>query len=157
MRACRPSRLTFVKIDPRPTAVIGQTTTWEEFPRVWRQLLDEVYRFVRTRAHLATGGGAELWQNVMLYKDESPDVEVGVLVSGAFEPDGRVIASELPGGEVASARHYGDYAHLGATHDGVRAQVAAHGRELAGPRWEIYGHWREDPSKLETDVFWLLR
>jgi effector-binding domain-containing protein len=149
--------VTFVKVDPRPTAVIGQTTTWEEFPSVWGQLLDEVYRCVRTRTHLATGDGAEMWQNVMLYKDYRPDVEVGVLVSASFEPEGRVIASELPGGEVARATHRGDYAGLGMTHDAVRDQVAAHERELAGPRWEIYGHWREDTSKLETEVFWLLR
>jgi effector-binding domain-containing protein len=156
--ACVPAiAVTFVKIDPRPTAVIGQTTTWEDFPSVWGKLLDEVYRFVRTRTHLATGDGAELWQNVMLYKDDRPDVEVGVLVSESFKPEGRVTASELPGGEVARANHRGDYARLGVTHDAVRDQVAAHGRELAGPRWEIYGHWREDPSEMETEVFWLLR
>lgn len=149
--------VTFVKVDPRPTAVIAQTTTWEEFPRVWRQLLDEVYRLARSRADLATGEHPRLWQNVMLYRDDRPSVEVGVLVSGSFEPDGRVIASELPGGEVATATHRGDYARLGATHDAVRDHVAAHGRELAGPRWEIYGHWRADPSELETEVFWLLR
>ena len=119
--------------------------------------MDEVYRFVRSRPRLATGGEAELWQNVMLYKDDRPDVEVGVLVAGSFEPGGRVIASELPGGEIARAIHRGEYARLGATHDAVLDQVAAHGREPAGPRWEIYGHWREDPSELETEVFWLLR
>jgi len=156
--ACVPAiAVNFVKIDPRPTAVIGQTTTWKEFPSVWGQLLEEVHRFVRTRTHLATGDGAELSQNVMLYKDDRPDVEVGVVVSGSFEPEGRVIASELPGGEVAMANHGGDYARLGMTHDAVRDQVVAHGREPAGPRWEIYGHWREDPSMLETEVFWLLR
>jgi effector-binding domain-containing protein len=149
--------VTFVRIDPRPTAVIGETTTWGAFPSLWGPLLDEVYRFVRSRPHLSTGDGGELWQNVMLYKDDRPDVEVGVLVSGSFEPEGRTIASELPGGEVAKAIHRGDYARLGATHDAVRDQVAAHGRELAGPRWEIYGHWRDDPSELETEVFWLLR
>jgi effector-binding domain-containing protein len=149
--------VSFVKVDPRPTAVIAQTTTWGEFPNVWGQLLDEVYRFVRSRTELATGNGAELWQNVMLYKDGRPDVEVGVLASGTFEPEGRVAASELPGGETAMATHRGDYARLRVTHDAVREHVAAHGRELAGPRWEIYGHWRADPSELETEVFWLLR
>lgn len=151
------STVTFVKVDPRPTAVIAQTTTWGEFPSLWGRLLDEVYRFVRPRPELATGEGSELWQNVMLYKDDRPAVEVGVLVSGPFEGDGRVIASELPGGEAATAIHRGDYARLGATHDAVRDQVAARGREPAGPRWEIYGHWRADPSELETEVFWLLR
>ena len=84
-------------------------------------------------------------------------MEVGVLVTAAFEPEGRVIASELPGGEVAMATHQGDYARLGATHDAVREQVAAQGRELAGPCWEIYGHGRADPSEQETGIFWLLR
>jgi effector-binding domain-containing protein len=119
--------------------------------------LDEVYGVVRGRPDLATGSGGELWQNVMLYKDDRPDVEVGVLVSRPFEPAGRVVASVLPGGDVAMATHHGDYARLGVTHDAVREQVASHGRALAGPRWEIYGHWRADPSELETEVFWLLR
>jgi effector-binding domain-containing protein len=149
--------VTFVKVAPRPTAVVAQTTTWAEFPALWGRLLDEVYGFVRARTDLATGSGGELWQNVMLYKGDSPDVEVGVLVTAPFEPDGRVVASELPGGEVATATHRGEYARLGVTHDAVREQAAAHGRELAGPRWEIYGHWRADPSELETEVFWLLR
>jgi effector-binding domain-containing protein len=119
--------------------------------------LDHVYRFVRSRADLATGDGAELWQNVMLYKDQTPDVEIGVLVMARFEPQGRVIASQLPGGEVATATHRGDYARLGVTHDAVRERVAARGRALAGPCWEIYGHARADPSERETEVFWLLR
>jgi effector-binding domain-containing protein len=149
--------VTFVTVEPRPTAVIAQTTTWAEFPKLWGQLLDEVYRFVRGRSELATGDRDEQWQNVMLYKDDTPDVEVGVLAARPFEPAGRVISSVLPGGEAATAIHRGDYAALGATHAAVLDHVRAHGREPAGPRWEIYGHWREDPSELETEIFWLLR
>ena len=147
----------FVTVDPRATAVVAQTTTWAEFPRLWGQLLGEVYGFVRSRGELATGAGSERWQNVMLYKDQRPDVEVGVLVSRPFEPHGRVVPSELPGGEVATAVHRGDYATLGATHDAVREAAPARGRELAGPCWEIYGHASEDPGDQETEIFWLLR
>ena len=28
---------------------------------------------------------------------------------------------------------------------------------LAGPNWEVYGHWHDDPSQLRTDVFYLLQ
>lgn len=147
----------FVTVDPRPTAVVAQTTTWAEYPRIWGRLLDEVYGFVRARTELATGEGNELWQNVMLYKDQRPDVEVGVLVARPFEPQGRVISSFLPGGDVATGVHRGDYATLGAAHDAVREAAAARGRELAGPCWEIYGHGGEDPSELETEIYWLLR
>ena len=147
----------FMTVEARPTAVVAQTTTWTEFPKLWGPLLGDVYAFVRHRPELATGDGDELWQNVMLYKDQRPDVEVGVLVSGPFQAEGPVIPSGLPAGEVATAIHRGDYAKLGVTHDAVRDYAAAHGRELAGPCWEIYGHTPPNPSEAETEVFWLLR
>jgi effector-binding domain-containing protein len=147
----------FATVEARPTAVVAETTTWTEFPKLWGQLLGEVYEFVRLRPELATGAGDERWQNVMLYKDQRPDVEVGVLVSAPFLAAGRVILSALPAGEVATATHRGEYAKLGVTHGAVREYAAAHGRELAGPCWEIYGHARPDPSEAETEVFWLLR
>ncbi len=147
-----------MRVEARPTAVVAQTTTWTEFPKLWGALLVQVYDFVRPRPELATGcDGDELWQNVMLYKDQRPDIEVGVLVSGPFRAEGPVISSALPAGEVAIATHRGDYTKLGVTHDAVRDYVAAHGREFAGPYWEIYGHARPDPSEAETEVFWLLR
>ena len=146
-----------IRVGPLVTAVIAQTTTWAEFPKLWPRLLSQVYGFVRTRPDLATGTSDELWQNVMLYKNDTPDVEVGVLVSMPFEAAGPVTASALPGGEVATATLNGDYAQLGATHGAVREFVAAQARELAGPRWEIYGHARPDPTGQETQVFWLVR
>jgi hypothetical protein len=42
----------------------------------------------------------------------------------------------------------------------VRAHSAARptmGLELAGPRWEIYGHHRDDPAELQAEVVYLLR
>jgi effector-binding domain-containing protein len=149
--------VTVVTVDPRPTAVVAATTTWAEYPRLWPQLLDEVYAVVRSWTDLPDEGGSERWQNVMLYKDQTPIVEVGVLAPRPFSPEGRVVASQLPGGRVATAVHRGDYAQLGSTHGAVREYLAAHGLEAVGPLWEIYGHWREDPSELETEIYWLLR
>ena len=146
-----------LEVEPRHTAVVAQRTTWEEFPRLWGAMLDEVYRFVRAHPELGTGPPGEMWQNVMLYKDDRPDVEIGVLAARAFEGEGRVISSQLPGGEVATATHRGDYARLGEAHDAVRDHLAAHEREPAGPKWEIYGHAGPDPAEAETEVFWLLR
>src|ERR1700722_3153247 len=147
----------FVTVEAQRTAVVAQTTTWDEFPSLWGLMLGQVYEFVRPHPELATGDDEELWQNVMLYKDQRPDVEVGVLVSGPFQAEGPVMLSALPAGEVATATHRGDYAKLGVTHEAVRDYAAAHGRELAGLRWEIYGHAQPDPSQAETEVFLLLR
>jgi effector-binding domain-containing protein len=58
---------------------------------------------------------------------------------------------------VATTFHIGDYGGLGAAHEAVRDWCARTGRELAGPSWEVYGHWSDDPAKRRTDVFWLLK
>jgi effector-binding domain-containing protein len=135
----------------RPTAVIARRTTWAEFPRLWRPLLDEVY------AVLARPGAPSPGCNVMLYRDDVPHVEVGVEVPAPFAAAGPVISSALPGGTVAVTVHRGPYDQLDAAHRAVRAWCAAHGHELAGPRWEVYGDWREDPADLETTVSYLIR
>src|SRR5579872_6072727 len=145
-----PDFVRVVTVEPRQTAVVKATTTWQAFPGLWGQLLAQVYDFVRARPELATGQRGEQWQNVMLYKDQRPDVEVGVLVSGPFQAEGPVMLSALPAGEVATATHRGDYAKLGVTHEAVRNYAAARGCDLAGPCWEIYGHARPDPSEAET-------
>ena len=92
----------------------------------------------------------------MLYKDDAPSVEVGVLVGRRFAPEGRVVPSQLPGGEVAMTIHRGDFAALGDAHAAVHRFAAARELELAGPRWEIYGHGDVDPSELTTEVYYLL-
>ena len=146
-----------VTVAPRLTAVVAQTTTWERFPALWRELLDEVYDFVRKREELApTAGPGPKWQNVMLYKDDAPAVEVGVLVGRSFSPEGRVIASRLPGGKAAMTIHRGDYAGLGRAHEAVHQFAEERERELAGPRWEIYGHVHSDASEIEIEVYYLL-
>jgi effector-binding domain-containing protein len=137
----------------RPTAVVAETTTWDEFPALWPRLLDEVYEFVRPRPELASPDAAgERWRNVMLYRDSRPAIEVGVLVDVPFEPAGRVIASSLPAGSAAMTVHRGDYAGLGDAHAAVVRHARAHGHALAGPRWEIYGH----PPDVEIEIYYLL-
>ena len=148
--------VSLIEATPRPTIVVARQTTWREFPSVWGSMLDEVYAVVKPASAHRAAGGEERWQNVMLYKDDVPNVEVGVLASGPFSQTGNVISSELPAGVAAVATHRGSYSELDVAHRAVRDFCAAHGRQLAGPRWEIYGHWREDPSDLETEVYYLL-
>jgi effector-binding domain-containing protein len=138
------------RMTARPTAVVRATTTWPEFPRVWKGLLDQVW------ACLRAAGVTRGCPNVMLYLDDVPHVEVGVLLTTPVPVTGAVVASELPGGDVATAVHRGEYAGLGRAHDAIHAWCAANGREPAGPRWEIYGPHRDDPAELSTEVCYLL-
>jgi len=53
--------VTVVDAEPRPTAVVPAATTWPEFPKVWRELLDEVW------ACLCAGGIERGCRNVMFH------------------------------------------------------------------------------------------
>lgn len=35
-------QVTVTDVAARPTAVVAATTTWREFPALWKELLDEV-------------------------------------------------------------------------------------------------------------------
>ena len=88
------------------------------------------------------------------------DIEVGVELSQPTPDGGGLFASALPAGTTASAVHMGPYQQLHATHTAIHRFCTAHGHQLAGPSWEIYGHWltewNDDPSKIRTDVYYLL-
>jgi effector-binding domain-containing protein len=135
---------------PRPTAVVRATTTWQDFPGLWKGMLDEVWGVV-TAAGLGRG-----CRNVMLYRDDVPNVEVGVEMLESFPLVGRVVASTLPEGQAAVTVHRGPYQGLESAHRAVIQWCASQGLLLAGPRWEVYGHHRDDPAESETEIFYLL-
>lgn len=139
-----------ITVAPRPTVVVAATTTWQDFPSLWKVMLDEVWACVHA-AGISRG-----CRNVMLYLDDVPTVEVGVELAEPCPLDGRVVASTLPGGRVAMTVHRGAYGGLSSAHSAVVRWCAARGRRLAGPRWEIYGPHRDDPAELETEVYHLL-
>jgi effector-binding domain-containing protein len=97
---------------------------------------------------------------VAVYLDGEINLEVGVEVEEPFGGEGEVVGSALPAGLVATAVHFGPYQRLGEAHRAVREWCAGRGYGLAGPKWEVYGHWVEEwdreASGIRTDVFYLL-
>jgi effector-binding domain-containing protein len=146
--------VTAKNVEPTPTAVVAAATTWAEFPAAWGPMLNQVWGFLR--GGTAPEGLYQQGHNVMLYQDDVPNVEVGVQVTGPFDPAGQVVASTLPGGLVATATHAGPMAKIGDTHQAVREWSTANGYQLAGPRWEIYGDPDPATGGFTVDVFWSL-
>ena len=144
--------VSIVATSAAPTAVITETTTWERFPTLWRELLDEGWGYVR-------GAGVMAGRNVMVYLDDAPTVEVGVELEGILAaPSGRIVASALPKGRAATtvARGAPSPEGIAAAHAAVIDWCDANGRARTGVRWEVYDHWRDDPDSFETAVYWLL-
>jgi effector-binding domain-containing protein len=143
-------QVSLAEIASRPTAVIAATTTWQDFPALWGQLLGEVWECLRA------GGIYQGCRNTMLYLDNVPNVEVGVVLGQPCRLTGRVVASALPAGSAAMTVHRGPFTGVGAAHDAVLHWCAAHGHRPSGTRWEVYGPHNDDPAEQWTEVYWLI-
>ena len=134
-------------VDERPTGVVCAQTTWQEFPRLWGKMLDQVHALLPKKV---------VGRNVMLYKDQVPNVEIGVLLLGDFEPAGNVVRSALPAGRVATTLCTEGYAALDRYYRALDDHCRAAGLEQAGPHWEIYGHVIEPNDPVDVEISFLL-
>jgi hypothetical protein len=140
---------------PRAIAAVRARVRAGAVGSVFKEFLDQVYAAARSGAIDLDGQNVFVYRNVA-DKPEAIDVEFGVGVRAPFSDVGSVTYSQLPVGEAATATHWGDYGGVDDAHNAVTTWCKLHGRKPAGVRWEVYGHWNEDPAKLRTDVFYLL-
>jgi effector-binding domain-containing protein len=141
-----------------PIAVVRRRVAPSELAKVVPEACGLVWKTIRA-AQVKDAG-----RHVAVYRDAGDglvDVEVGVEVGTAFSGRDDVVGSVLSAGDVATVTHFGPYRKLGEAHQAIRKWCAAQGRTLAGVNWELYGHWLDewnnDPSKIRTDVFYLLK
>jgi len=122
-------------------------------PTQFGQYLDQVYAASRDGSVRLDG------QNIFVYRgNDASDIEIdfGVGATKPFSPIGGVTYTHTPGGKVATTTHWGDYSALGHAHDAVVKWCRMHGQQLAGPRWEVYGHYVADAPRQRTDIYHLL-
>jgi effector-binding domain-containing protein len=139
------------RAEAQTTAVVRRRASQRELARVVPQGCGEVWAFARA-AGLPRPG-----RHLALYFDHEINLEVGVEVDRPFTGNDQVVCSSTPAGLVATTAHFGPYDRLGEAHDAICKWCATNGRVKAGPCWEVYGHWDDDPAKLRTDVYYLLQ
>ena len=138
-----------LKVEPAPIAVVRRRARQAELSTVVPKACGEVWAYLRASG--ITGAG----RHVALYLGND-EVEIGAEIAGPFDSSGDVYCSSTPAGVVATTFHIGPYGGLHRAHDAIHRWLTETGRALAGPSWEIYGHWTDDMTKLRTDVFYLL-
>ena len=139
-----------------PIAVIAGRATGRDLPQKIFSLLGTVRESLNNR-HVGDVG-----LNVVLYNrepetDEGFSIEVGVQIATPLEADGHVVCSSTPVGPVATVVHMGPYEQVPQAHKALLRWCRENGHSMAGPNWEVYGHWSEQPDQRRTDVFYLLQ
>jgi effector-binding domain-containing protein len=142
------------RVGSRPLAVVRRRAQLQELPKVVPDACGVVWKVIR--AQQVAGAG----RHVAVYLDCQINLEVGVELETPFAGFGEVVGSATPSGLVATTTHYGPYQLLHAAHEAIHQWCEENGHTFAGPSWEIYGHWKDewssDPSKIVTDIYYIL-
>jgi hypothetical protein len=154
MQASNVYDVTLQQASPRGMAAVHARVLASGIAAHFRTYLDQVYAAGRAGALQLDG------QNIFVYRDvegapDHLDVAFGVGVAAPFAAAGSVVYGVTPSGSVATTTHWGDYGALGDAHAAVVAWCRGHDLPLAGPRWEVYGHWREGAIP-RTDIYHLI-
>ena len=149
------------QLPPRPIAVIRARARFDELSSVVPRLCGEAWEAVKAHPEVQVPGALMLAIYHPLPTDDPNaaneiDIAVGVEVSGSFEDAGSLSYSTTPEGNTAHTTHLGPYQKLGDAHAAVKRYCEENGHKITGVRWEVYGHWTEDESRLQTDVFYSL-
>ena len=113
-------------------------------------LSSRVWEFLRNHPEIPNAG-----INIWLYPGEGI-VEAGAAVLAPFDSDGTVMCSSTPSGRAVMTTHWGPYDKIPEAYESFRSWADGQNLQLAGPSWEVYGHWNEDPAKLRTDIYHLI-
>src|SRR5438132_952455 len=125
-------------VNSRPLAVVRRRADARDLARVVPEACGVVWGVIR--AQNVAGAG----RHVAIYWDGAINLEVGVEMDAPFAGHGEVVGSATPAGAVATAVHFGPYHQLHEAHQAILQWCAANGYTLAGPNWEIYGHWIDE-------------
>jgi effector-binding domain-containing protein len=140
--------------EPVHTVVIRSQVRPQDLSQFVPAACGEVWSFV------CSAGLPRPGRHLALYLDAQGSLEVGVEITEPFVRSNRVVCSQLPAGSVARTVHFGPYGRLSQAHAAVRQWCAEQRRRCTGVCWELYGRWQEswnsDPSKIRTDIFYLL-
>jgi effector-binding domain-containing protein len=111
-------------------------------------------------AWLKTASVKQVGHNYAIYERGTRKqvlVRAGFPVSGPFAEAQSAKCFTLAAGEAAHAVHIGPYSELHRTYARLDAWCKEQGIAVGGQSWELYGDWHDDPSKLETGIYYRVK
>ena len=143
-------------LQPQATASIHVSIPAAEIGQTMGQIFGEVLNYM---AELRIQPAGPPFSRYCEFGPDYVTMEAGFPVTQPVDQVGRIIAGELPGGEVATTWHFGSYDTLGRAYTALQSWIKDQGRESGGSPWESY--WTDpetvpNPSEWRTEVIWPL-
>lgn len=112
-------------------------------------LMDAMWKEIKSRG--IKNKGINYWvydRNDMLF--------IGVELEQDLPADLKMESKTINLSKYAYWKHIGPYAKLKEAYDGMHSELAKRNLNFYFPFLEIYGHWTEDETKLETEIIFSL-
>jgi hypothetical protein len=123
------------------------TVAQQDWAGTGKKLMDRLWQELRSK-HLPNKG-----LNVWVY-DEGNLLFAGVELTVPPPADSPLESKTVVLPQYAYTKHVGPYDQMKSTHEAARAEIRKVGVQVCLPYVEIYGHWNDDTSKLETELLW---
>jgi GyrI-like small molecule binding protein len=123
---------------------VAATRDW---PGTGKSLMDRLWHEVRARDIPNKG------LNVWVY-DQGNQLFTGVELTTSPPPGSLLVNKTVSLPNYAYYKHIGPYSELKTTYEAAREEFRKASVKTGLPSIEIYGHWTNDPSKLETELLW---
>jgi effector-binding domain-containing protein len=147
------------EVQPQPSASIRGRAAWAELGPFISGALMEIFGVAGGQGVRFAGPAYGIYHSA--HSDEAEvDLEIGMPVADSVEPAGRVIATVIPGGLVATTVHCGRYEEVGPAYRALGEWVQEHGHEMAGPPREVYlvgPEQVQDQGGLRTEIVWPIK
>jgi effector-binding domain-containing protein len=141
-----------VDIPARATATIRLTVPRADIRKVMGPAISEVLAVV---ARQGAGPTGPVFSHHFRMDPEVFDFEVGVPVTHAIDPTGRVENSQLPAGAVAQTTYHGGYEGLAAAWGEFDSWMSSQNVQRQPNLWEFYAAGPEsspDPANWRTEL-----
>ena len=134
------------KLDIYGFAGIAQT---KDYNGTGLKLMNKMWATIKLN-NLKTNG-----LNIWVY-EQNETVFAGVELTGIVQPDTGLEQKSLSLAKYACFKHIGPYILIPQAGENMRAELARNGFTICFPYIEIYGHWVNDNTKLETELIMAL-
>lgn len=123
------------ELPPQPVLSIRATIPVARLGDTMGERIRVLSQFLRERGAQPAGPPFVRYHT---FGETDTDMEFGVPVTEPTAGDGEVGGGELPGGSAATTWHLGAHDRLGEAYGRIERWRREHGREPAGPGWEVY-------------------
>lgn len=114
------------------------------------KLMDKMWQTVKANGLKNQG------KNIWVYEDNN-SVFAGIELESAPQPGTTLEHKSLRFTKYAYYKHIGPYNLIKQMGQAMTNEIKAKGYEVIFPYVEIYGHWTNDESKLETELLMCLK